>query len=182
MLSLVVFLVLYSAKKHMVLIFISLLSVITLYIDIALWEKENLKQYKTRFEEHNKRLDIIRDILKDFSYNDSQNWYSASKIQYLIQSGESFIEERRNSNMRLLDLGKTMIFPIIAFVAGVIADSAKLNEVFAIAFIELLMLAIFTSFSKIFSFITDLIFKSTSINVMNALILLLKDLYSRDFN
>ena len=75
-----------------------------------------------------------------------------------------------------------MVFPIIAFVAGVISDNAKLDEVFAIAFIALLVLVIFTSFSKISSFITDLIFKSSSINEMNILILLLKDLHLRDFD
>lgn len=75
-----------------------------------------------------------------------------------------------------------MVFPIIAFVAGVISDNAKLDEVFAIAFIALLVLVIFTSFSKISSFITDLLFKSSSINEMNILILLLKDLHLRDFD
>ena len=75
-----------------------------------------------------------------------------------------------------------MVFPIIAFVAGLISDNAKLDEVFAIAFIALLVLVIFTSFSKISSFITDLLFKSSSINEMNILILLLKDLHLRDFD
>ncbi len=75
-----------------------------------------------------------------------------------------------------------MVFPIIAFVAGVISDNAKLDEVFAIALIALLVLVIFTSFSKISSFITDLLFKSSSINEMNILILLLKDLHLRDFD
>lgn len=182
MLSSVVFLFLYGAKEHIVLAFISLLSVIALYVDIALWERENLKQYKTRFEEHNKRLNSVRDILKEFTYENNNNWYSAEKIQYLIQSGESSVEERKNTNIRLFDLGKTMVFPIIAFVAGIIADSAKLDEVFAIAFIALLMVTLLASLAKIFSFVTDLIFKSTSINEMNTLILLLKDLYSRDFD
>jgi hypothetical protein len=182
MLSSIVFLFLYGFNGHLASALFLLLSVIALYVDIALWERKNLKQYKTRFEEHNKRLDIIRDILKDFSYGDNQNWYSSPKIQYLIQSGESSVEERRNSNIRLLDLGKTMVFPIIAFVAGVISDNAKLDEVFAIAFIALLVLVIFTSFSKISSFITDLLFKSSSINEMNILILLLKDLHLRDFD
>ena len=182
MLSSIVFLFLYGFNGHLASALFLLLSVIALYVDIALWERKNLKQYKTRFEEHNKHLDIIRDILKDFSYGDNQNWYSSPKIQYLIQSGESSVEERRNSNIRLLDLGKTMVFPIIAFVAGVISDNAILDEVFAIAFIALLVLVIFTSFSKISSFITDLLFKSSSINEMNILILLLKDLHLRDFD
>ena len=37
-----------------------------------------------------------------------------------IQFDGSYVEERKNTNIRLSDLVKTMVFPIIAFVAGAI--------------------------------------------------------------
>lgn len=161
---------------------LSLLSIIALYVVIALWERDNLKKYKTQFKDHNKRLNIIKNILMEFSYDNNKNWYSAEKIQYLIQSGELSLEERKNTGKRLFDLGKTIFFPIIGFVAGVIADRANFDEILGITFIALLMSIIFVTFDKIFSFITDLILKSSSISEMNTLIQLLKDLYSRDFD
>lgn len=178
----VVLILLYEFQNCMLFLIFSLLSIIALYVVIALWERDNLKRYNTQFKEHNKRLDIIKKILIEFSYDDNKNWYSAEKIQYLIQSGELSLEERKNTDTRLFDLGKTIFFPIIGFVAGVISDKANLNEIIGITIIALLVLIISVSLAKILSFVTDLILKSSSINEMNSLILLLKDLYSRDFD
>lgn len=178
----VVLILLYEFQNCMLFLIFSLLSIIALYVVIALWERDNLKRYNTQFKEHNKRLDIIKKILIEFSYDDNKNWCSAEKIQYLIQSGELSLEERKNTDTRLFDLGKTIFFPIIGFVAGVISDKANLNEIIGITIIALLVLIISVSLAKILSFVTDLILKSSSINEMNSLILLLKDLYSRDFD
>lgn len=49
MLSSIVFLFLYGFNGHLASALFLLLSVIALYVDIALWERKNLKQYKTRF-------------------------------------------------------------------------------------------------------------------------------------
>ena len=174
---------LFLIARHAVLSCImTLLSVITLFIDIVLWERKDLKQYKIRRDEYNKRLDCVRNILKNFNYDRGKNWYSSSKIQYLIQSGESFVEEHKKTNVRLFEFGKTIFFPIIAFVAGAIVNNAKINEVILTAIIVLFGLLIIIFLVKSFSFIMDIFFKSSSINEMNNLILLLKDLNSRDFD
>lgn len=174
---------LFLIARHAVLSYImTLLSVITLFIDIVLWERKDLKQYKIRCDEYNKRLDCVRNILKNFNYDRGKNWYSSSKIQYLIQSGESFVEEHKKTNVRLFEFGKTIFFPIIAFVAGAIVNNAKINEVILTAIIVLFGLLIIIFLIKSFSLIMDIFFKSSSINEMNNLILLLKDLNSRDFD
>lgn len=80
------------------------------------------------------------------------------------------------------DQKREMNIQLPAFIADVISDNAKLDEVFAITFLALLILVVFTSFSRISSLITDLLFTSSSINEMNILILLLKDLHLRDYD
>ncbi len=179
-----VFLILSGMTDNILLIIFDLISTIGLYIDIALWERKNLKQYQVRFEERNQRINFVKEVLTEFKYNDNnpnENWYSAEKIKHLIQSGEAFIEKYKKSNTKLLDLGKTIIFPIVAFVAGVISNNSSVMEAMGIAFITLFLLVIFYLFAKIISFITDMILKSSSVNEMNNLVLLLKDLLARDF-
>ena len=141
----------------------------------------SIKKYQLKFKEYNKRLDIIKKLLIELKYN-HKNWYSSEKIQYLIESGELIVEKYKSTNARLLDLGKTFLFPIISFVAGAISSNAKLSEIFLIAFVISFLLTILVFFTKLLSLIVDLAFKSSSIKEIEKLVQLLKDLHSRDFS
>lgn len=176
-----IFLFLYCSKDDMKFAIFALISLIILYIDGVLWEKQSIKKYQLKFKEYNKRLDIIKNILIELKYN-HKSWYSSEKIQYLIESGELIVEKYKSTNARLLDLGKTFLFPIISFVAVAISNNAKLSEILLIAFVVSFLLTILVFFTKLLSLIMDLSFKSSSIKEMKSLILLLKDLHSRDFS
>lgn len=177
----IILLLLYCSKNNTALVIIAFLFLIALYIDGVLWEKQSIKKYQLKFKEYNKRLDIIKKLLIELKYN-HKNWYSSEKIQYLIESGELIVEKYKSTNARLLDLGKTFLFPIISFVAGAISSNAKLSEIFLIAFVISFLLTILVFFTKLLSLIVDLAFKSSSIKEIEKLVQLLKDLHSRDIS
>ena len=118
-----------------------IISFFFLYIVMFLLEKEKLKQYQDEYDEYNKILDNLRIILKGFTYKDNNNndanWYSQEKIKYLISACEKRIDEYQKSNATFSNLGKTIIFPIVAFVSGIIADNASINEVLALGIFAL---------------------------------------------
>lgn len=160
--------------------------IVIFFVNFKLWEIKNQKIYKERLTEHNKLLNEVREILQtDFKYStdmgNEKNWYSENKIKYLISSCESYIEEQKKNNIKLVELSKTIILPIIAFVAGVFSENSSINDALILAFIALFVVVIVYSIGKILSFVIDLVLKSSSIAEMKRLLFLLKELLARDF-
>lgn len=191
----ITFLMLYGQNtKSIVLIILSLISIIFTFIIFVLWEKYDLKRCEEKFKITNDNLNDVKDILENFEYdtNDTngtnENWYSAKKIKYLIQSGETYIEKCSEKKTKLSELFKTIIFSIVSFIAGVIlnndllGENDSLKEIAILISIFVLVLLIFVYvISNIINFITNLILKSSSIEEMEKLISSLKDLLARDF-
>lgn len=181
-LSYLLFAFLYLYNLNIIFGIISIISFIFFLIYIAVFENMNLKRYKEKFDRYNKRLDKLKEILQNFKYSGEKNWYSKDKIKYLIDSIEKNIEDRINSSTKLTELCKTMIFPIIAFVAGVISNKSSINQAVELGIIAIIFLAIVYSLIKISTFFWDLVFKSSAIHTMKFLLSLLQDLLVRDFN
>ena len=111
-----------------------------------------------------------------------KNWYSKAKISHLICSFESYIEEEEKRNAKLINLGKTLILPIIGFVAGVIAERSSIEFTLSVGIFALLFIICAYSVCLLFKSIVNTIFKSSSISEMKYLLSLLKDLLVRDFD
>lgn len=60
------------------------------------------------------------------------NWYTKNKIQFLISFGEKELNDQNTKHNKDIDSIQKYIFPIIAFVAGVIQDRASINEAISI--------------------------------------------------
>ena len=86
-----------------------------------------------------------------------------------------------NGNAKLTDLGKTTIFPIIAFVAGVVSDKSSINQAVGWGIIAFIVVATAYSIVKLSTFVSDLVFKSSAIHEIKSLLSLLQDLLARDF-
>lgn len=191
----ITFLMLYGQNpKSIVLMILSLISIIFNFIIFVLWEKYDLKRCEEKFNITNDNLNDVKDILENFEYDTNgtngtnENWYSAKKIKYLIQSGETYIEKCSEKKTKLSELFKTIIFSIVSFIAGVIlnndllGENDSLKEIAILISIFVLVLLIFVYvISNIINSITNLIFKSSSIEKMEKLISLLRDLLARDF-
>lgn len=92
----IAFLMLHQGTTKIVFIILFSLSIIATLIIIVLWEKYDLGRCREKIDNQNSNLDGIKNILESFQYgnnNTNNNWYSAEKIKYLIQSGEAYIEK-----------------------------------------------------------------------------------------
>ena len=163
-------------------VIVSIGSFIGMLVVVSIWDKNNIKRYSNHYENLNIRLDILKNILKNFRYGCFKNWYSKAKINHLICSFESYIKEKENRNTKLINLGKTLILPIIGFVAGVIAERSSIEFTLSVGIAAFLFIICVYSLQLLFEAIENIIFKSLSIYEMKYLLSLLKDLLARDFD
>ena len=155
-------------------------------IPVALFwlEKNRIKSVMKCYADYNNRLDKFRDTLISLKYDNngiSGNWYSKSKIQYLINECDKLLAETTSPRGRSTDFLKFMIVPIISFVAGVIADKASIEVSLSFAAIALALALSIWGINEIVKFFDSIILKSSSFNTIINVRNKLKDLLERDF-
>ena len=151
---------------------------------LFLLERNRIKSAMKCYTEYNERLDIIRDTLIKFEYDNngiSENWYSKSKIQYLINECDKLLAETTSPRSRSIDFLKFMIVPIVSFVAGVIADKASIEVSLSFAVIALTLALAIWGINEVVKLFDDIILKGSSINTIINVRNKLKDLLERDF-
>ncbi len=151
---------------------------------LFLLESNRIKGVMARYTDYNNRLDKLRDTLINLKYDNSgisENWYSKSKIQYLINECDKLLAETTSPRGGSIDFLRFMIVPIISFVAGVIADKASIEVSLSFAFIALTLALSIWGINEIVKFLDDIILKSSSINTIINVRNKLKDLQERDF-
>ncbi len=160
-------------------------AVTSLAIPVVLFflEGNRIKRAMKSYSDYNDRLDKFRDTLINLKFDSngtSRNWYSKSKIQYLIGECDKLLTET-DSPKRSIDFFKFMIVPILSFVAGIIADKASLEVSLSFAVIALTLALSIWGINEIIKFLDDIILKSLSVNTLKDVSNKLKDLLERDF-
>ncbi len=160
-------------------------AVTSLVIPVVLFlsERNRISGAMDSYNDYNKSLDTLRDILIDLKYDSNGvpgNWYSKSKIRYLISECDKLLTENATKN-KSVDFLKFMVVPIISFVAGVIADKAPIGLSLSFAVVAFLFALSIWGIYEIVKFLDDIILKSSSINTIKNVRDKLKDLQERDF-
>ncbi len=151
---------------------------------VVYWENKRCKKWKTAFDEHNKTLDEIAEILKALEYKNGSgcdNWYSEEKIDYLIISAEKWITEHTERKSEIEKLAHVVVLPVIGFVAAVIQDNATVEDAISIGVAVIIIVAMGYVIDKGVSMLIDSIIKTASIDEMSMLMNLLQELKARDF-
>lgn len=98
---------------------------IFLVISTYMADKKNKKNYEERIKRYNKKLELLKDILKyEFKL------YEQKKIQELIKlcdSSAEFYELSTKMYKPIVSLTKSIFFPIIAFSFGLIAKKIEVS-------------------------------------------------------
>jgi hypothetical protein len=96
-----------------------------LAISIYMSDKKIKKNYKTRIDRYNMRLELLKDVLKyEFKL------YEQKKIEELIKLSDSsaeFYELSTKIYKPIIALTKSIFFPIIAFSFGLIAKKVEIS-------------------------------------------------------
>lgn len=162
---------------------ISVVTSLAIPIVLYLSERNRINDALDNYDDYNKSLDILRETLIDLKYDingASGNWYSKSKIQYLISECDELLEENATENKSVSFL-KFMVIPIVSFVAGVIADKASIWMSLSVAVIAFLFALSMWGIYEIIKFLDDIILKSSSANTIKNIRNKLKALQERDF-
>ncbi len=132
----------------------------------------------TENSEHNTPNNLI-------SQNNQQcnqlNWYSKNKIQCLISFGEKELSELYSEQEKKSNLIQKYVFPIIAFMAGVIQNNASVTNAISIGIMCLFCFIILYSIRDVIPFIVDVAFNNLYVFKAKTTISLLQDLLTRDF-
>lgn len=177
------------------IIMFTILVIFSIYCTIR--EKKQFKQFDIRIENYESKLKTLKKILSDNKLNlnttnDSQNesngnneqslsWYTQNKINYLIKIGEKIIDESNAAKEKTDNLIGTYILPIVTFVAVVIQGNASIIDALTIGLWSLEIIVSFYIVKKGISFLSDLLFNSSSIYKIKLFIDILNDLLAIDF-
>lgn len=163
---------------------ISAVTSLAIPVVLFLLEGNRIKRAMKSYSDYNDRLDTFRDTLINLKFDSngtSGNWYSKSKIQYLIGECDKLLTETDSPKSRSIDFFKFMIVPILSFVAGIIADKASIEVSLSFAVIALTLALSIWGINEVIKFLDDIILKSSSVNTLKDVSNKLKDLLERDF-
>lgn len=157
-----------------------ILYVIFLIILIPLSEKSVQKNYKRNIEKYDFRLEILRDILRD-----DFKLYELKKIEELIKQCDLSIESYKLSNKifkPLVDLTKSVLFPIITFSFGLIVKQIEISVNDTINITKLVVIVVLMFFG-LFYIVKNPIesFLDNQSNKIKRLKGLLNDMLIKDF-
>ncbi len=164
--------------------FISLITAAAIPIVLFLLERKRIKGVMNYYFDYNNKLNIMRDVLKDFTYDNNGtqcDWYSKRKIHYLINECNKILDENSSNKSQNKDFLKFLIFPFITFVAGVITDKASIEMALSLAVVALGITLSIWGIIQIVEFLGDITLKSSSISTIRSVRDKLKDLLARDF-
>lgn len=170
-----------TSKKHWGII--SAVTSLAIPVVLFLLERNRINGATGNYNDYNKSLDTLRDTLIDLKYNingTSKNWYSRSKIRYLISECDKLLTESTTENKSVGFL-KFMVIPIVSFVAGVISDKTSIEVSLSFAVFALAIALLIWGINEIVKFLDDIILKSSSVNTIKKVRAKLKDLQERDF-
>jgi len=165
-----------------------ILSVILPIVQLVIFyvmEKCKINKATDKYTDYNKKLDEIRDILISLTYDNNGihgNWYSKNKIRHLICECNKLLEEKSAPKSGILDFFKSMLLPVITFVAGVIADKASMEISLSLAVIAATFAFFMWGVNWIIKFLDDIILESSSADTIRSVSNMLKDLLERDFD
>lgn len=163
---------------------ISAVTSLAIPVVLVLLERNRIKKAMKSYSDYNDRLDRFRDTLINLKFDSKGtpgNWYSKSKIQYLIGECDKLLTETDSPKSKSIDFLKFMIVPILSFVAGVIADKASIEVSLSFAVIALTLALSIWGINEVIKFLDDIILKSSSVNTLKDVSNKLKDLLERDF-
>lgn len=174
-----------SVKKDAIFFYVlSFATIIIFFVWCVFVQKIEIQRSDERFTEYNESLDLLNSILEE-DLKDKKGkavcWNSEKKIEYLIQEGESIIALAENGKENIINYAKTIIFPIIGFLAGLVAKKEEANDLIIMTTVVLIMAVYCYGFGKIINDIVDTVFKSGSQHEMKKLINMLKDLQARTY-
>lgn len=163
-----------------------LLAVATALFSFSLFEKKLNNKWRTDYDEYEERLDVIRIILSnDMKYkigDKTSSWYSAKKIDHLIEDGSKWIADQDDRKKKNENFAHIAVLPVIAFFADILKASFSSDEAIVTGLIVLLIVFIVYCTDRLLSMIIDSIIKTASVDEMALLINLLKNLKARDFD
>ena len=127
-------------------------------------------------------MDLLNDILEKELKDENGKavcWNSEKQIEHLIQEGESWIASLGTDNQNIMNYAKTIVFPIIGFLVGLIAKNEDADVLIILTTVILILAVYIYGFGKMIKDIIDSIFKSSSPREMRKLVNMLKDLQVR---
>lgn len=174
-----------SIKKDTIFFYVlDFAAIILFFIWCVLVQKREIQRSAERFTEYNKSLDLLNNILEKELKDETGKvvcWNSEKQIDYLIYEGESWISSLDVGNKNIINYVKTIIFPIIGFLVGLVAKNEDANVLIVLTTITLIMAVYIYGFGKIIKDFVDSIFKSGSPREMQKLISMLKDIQARNY-
>lgn len=174
-----------SIKEDAILFYVlDFAAIIIFFIWCIFVQKREIQRSGERFTEYNKSLDLLNDILEKELKDEKGKavyWNSGKQIEYLIQEGESWIASLGNSNQNIINYAKTIVFPIIGFLVGLIAKNENADVLIILTTVILILAVYIYGFGKMIKDFIDSIFKSGSPREMRKLVNMLKDLQARTY-
>lgn len=174
-----------SIKKDTIFFYVlDFAAIILFFIWCVLVQKREIQRSAERFTEYNRSLDLLNNILEKELKDETGKvvcWNSEKQIDYLICEGESWISSLGVGNKNMINYVKTIIFPIIGFLVGLVAKNEDANVLIVLTTITLIMAVYIYGFGKIIKDFVDSIFKSGSPREMQKLISMLKDIQARNY-
>lgn len=146
--------------------------------------KKEIQKSGERFTEYNRSLDLLNNILEKELKDENGKlvcWNSEKQIEYFIQEGERWIASLGSGNQNIMNYAKTIIFPIIGFLVGLIAKNEDADALIILTTVTLIMAVYIYGFGKMIKELVDSIFKSGSPREMQKLISMLRDLQARNY-
>lgn len=173
-----------SIKKDAILFYVlDFATIIIFFIWCIFVQKREIQRSGERFTEYNKSLDLLNDILEKELKDENGKavcWNSEKQIKHLIQEGESWIASLGTDNQNIMNYAKTIVFPIIGFLVGLIAKNEDADVLIILTTVILILAVYIYGFGKMIKDFIDSIFKSGSPREMRKLINMLKDLQARE--
>ncbi|MBQ8349413.1 MAG: hypothetical protein IJY19_07210 [Ruminococcus sp.] len=174
-----------SIKEDAILFYVlDFAAIIIFFIWCIFVQKREIQRSGERFTEYNKSLDLLNDILEKELKDEKGKavyWNSGKQIEYLIQEDESWIASLGNSNQNIINYAKTIVFPIIGFLVGLIAKNENADVLIILTTVILILAVYIYGFGKMIKDFIDSIFKSGSPREMRKLVNMLKDLQARTY-
>lgn len=174
-----------SIKKDAILFYVlDFATIIIFFIWCIFVQKREIQRSGERFTEYNKSLDLLNDILEKELKDENGKavcWNSEKQIEHLIQEGESWIASLGTDNQNIMNYAKTIVFPIIGFLVGLIAKNEDADVLIILTTVILILAVFIYGFGKMIKDIIDSIFKSGSPREMRKLVNMLKDLQARNY-
>lgn len=174
-----------SIKKNTIIFYVfGFAAIIIFFVWCVFVQKIDIQRADERFTEYNESLNLLNRILENDLKDKNDKtvcWNSEKQLEYLIQEGEDWVALARNGKESIINYAKTIVFPIIGFLVGLVAKKENADVLIILTTVVLIMAVYCYGFGIMINNIVDSIFKSGSQREMKKLINMLKDLQARNY-